>query len=991
MNRLYVILILTVLSLTNSAKIFAGTLSSSGAQQDEWTVRFDLKNTENESLNDYFWIYIYDENNNYMGCVYWFDPELILSNGTYSYSSYINNFCQPTGSFTVKDGNKNVDIVLNKVRFHFSGQDGIEKGLRIDIARLGDYYSFTSINTDNSGYASVNLLPGTYTYSATQNFEVATGQFQVFPNLTQDITAEITGFRSYTFYLKTSTGEIITNAAVYVYDTDENLFEYLYPDNNGICRSYLSDNKMYNYSVYLWNTGIQTDRRSFTVNEQNDSTTVMFYPVTFKLRNPDGSKFGSNYPVFNFNNSYNYVYPVKTDENSDPVFFFPSGLYTYQFQPDSSYPGLGGSFNVDSSSVVVNYVNQTHEVKFEFKDSGGNYLPGEVRINDPYLDFSSWNLNPFSIHLPDGEYNCFLWSPSSGCGINKNIVITGKDTTIVVNHHKLTVNILDNNNEPIDYNMSISSETGNSVTVNRTGAGSYTADVLNGNYNLTVNSGIYYYSSYNGIVAIQDADTTVNIILNQFRLNVKTPDGNTVNNLNIYIQDSNYNYVYNGGGDVLLYLANGSYFYTVYSNNNYFTAADTFNINKENKEITLLAYPTTFRVTFNNQIPVIDYDLSFNNNYARPEQKDEFSSTYLLLQGEYDYKVSTKSLSGNYISNTGKVTADGSKEIPVTFYSAEFSVTLDGKPVPGSRIHLWQDDPWYYNDLYVNDDGKIRDYVSNGLYYYTVNLANDGNSYSGTFSADSQNVNINVNLYSVRFHIGQSSFDYYIYIKNTDTGEETQLGSGYRDNPIATTQLTPGHYIYGVCAGYYYDDNQILTEGEFTVDNQSVDINEYFLSHKFIISNPDNKYIYGFFIQKNNTLILYDYINGMDSLTYYLPKGEYSYECWASDTVVRGNFIVENSDDKTYILFDKGTGIQTIKDESDFRIYPNPAKDMIWFDPLVDGEISIATMDGKTVLHQTLHQQKSLNISQLRKGTYMVKINDNKSQKIIVKKLVVKY
>jgi len=157
MNRRYAILLLIVLNLTYSVKVFAGTLSPSGAQQDEWTVRFNLKNTENEPVNDYFGIDIYNDNYNYAGYVNSFNPEIKLLNGTYTYNFY-SSLLQLTDSFTVKDGDKNVDIVFNKVRFHFSGQDGIEKGLIVQIRRADNTYSSIEINTDSSGYSSTNLL-----------------------------------------------------------------------------------------------------------------------------------------------------------------------------------------------------------------------------------------------------------------------------------------------------------------------------------------------------------------------------------------------------------------------------------------------------------------------------------------------------------------------------------------------------------------------------------------------------------------------------------------------------------------------------------------------------------------------------------------------------------------------------------------------------------------------------------------------------------------
>jgi len=328
-------------------------------------------------------------------------------------------------------------------------------------------------------------------------------------------------------------------------------------------------------------------------------------------------------------------------------------------------------------------------------------------------------------------------------------------------------------------------------------------------------------------------------------------------------------------------------------------------------------------------------------------QQDEYTSTYLMPQGEYDYAVSTKS--------------------------------------------------FYYNDLYLyaNGDGKVKDYVSNGLYHYSVQTTNGSSSSSGTFSADSQNVNINVDLYSVRFHIGQSSVDYGIYVQNTDSGESLWFTPQWNDT-IVTAYLARGHYLYNIIyngpvpTGETFYNGSAFAEGTFTVDNQSVDINEYFLLHKFIVSNPFNWYIYGFSIQRNGANILYDYINGMDTLTYYLPKGEYTYYCPTSDIIFLGNFKVENAGDITNVLLDN-SGIQTIDNENtDFKIYPNPAKDIIWFDSPIDGDISISAMNGRVVLQQTLHQEKRVNISQLGKGTYIVRINDNRSYRIFVKKLVVK-
>jgi hypothetical protein len=975
----------------------SGTLASNDTHQDEQTVRFKVKDTENEPINNIPLLHIFDENNNLIKIIYSSDLEIKLPNGTYSYTLYINSLCQLTDFFTIKDGDKEITIVLNKVQFHFSEQNVKKTELRIVIKdAAGDPYTTVSVDTDSTGYSFIYLLPGAYTYKVRQGIELAEGQFQVFSNLTQDVTIKITGFCLHEFFLRTSTGKIITRASVYIYDTNKELITNMYSDDKGVCRIYLPNNQSYNYAVHVWDAHTQIDMGSFTLNGQNFSTTVIFYPITFKLRKSDGSKFGIT-PCVIFNNSYSCGDFYETDENSDPVIYLPSGHYTYMYRLDSSYPVFEGKFDVDTSSLVVNYIDQTHEITFEFKDREGNNLQGGVSINGSYVNASTWwgEVKPLSIHLPDGEYDCLI-SSSCGFGINKKLIVAGKDTTIVINHHKMIIKISNNKNETLDFYASMATVTGNTVTLKKIDVGTYSIDVLNGSYKFNIASYDIPYSDRimpERIVTIQDMDTTVNVILNQCRISVKTAEGNIVNDAHVSIKNENNEYRFDGSGKTLFYLTDGRYTYYVRTSRNYYEITDVFEVNKEDKEMTLFAYPATFKVLLSNQLPLLNYDLSFNGYYTQPDQKDEYSSKYLLIQGEYEYEVSAKSLLGNSISNKGKVKMDGSKEIPITFYSLEASVMIDGKPATGSKIRLWQGDYQYDNEvsLYANEEGKVKDYVSNGLYHYVVEPLYGGNSYSGSFSADSQNVNINANFYTVRFFTGKSSINYNIYIKNTDSGEEIWVGPEW-NNTIVTTRLTPGHYVYNVCYNYtYYYYNPTLAEGAFTIDNKPVDIDESFFPYHFIISNPSNKYIYEFVVRKNNTAFMLDtyYFSNMDTITYYLPKGEYSYECYGSMSV-SGNFKVENPSGETYIYLDN-VGLQTIdiEDDSNFKIYPNPADDMIWFDPLVDGEITISTMDGKTILHQTLYQQENLNISQLGKGIYIVKINDNRNLRTILRKLVV--
>jgi len=81
----------------------------------------------------------------------------------------------------------------------------------------------------------------------------------------------------------------------------------------------------------------------------------------------------------------------------------------------------------------------------------------------------------------------------------------------------------------------------------------------------------------------------------------------------------------------------------------------------------------------------------------------------------------------------------------------------------------------------------------------------------------------------------------------------------------------------------------------------------------------------------------------------------------------------------------QGTGVSNVAAQH-VRVYPNPARDIVYIDAPFAVNASINTVDGKELFTQA--NAKSLNISGLANGIYMIRISDTDGNLISVEKLV---
>lgn len=75
------------------------------------------------------------------------------------------------------------------------------------------------------------------------------------------------------------------------------------------------------------------------------------------------------------------------------------------------------------------------------------------------------------------------------------------------------------------------------------------------------------------------------------------------------------------------------------------------------------------------------------------------------------------------------------------------------------------------------------------------------------------------------------------------------------------------------------------------------------------------------------------------------------------------------------MYFTSGEAITEFNNENNFFVYPNPAKDIIRIIGIENQNIEIFSIDGKSIYKG--EYEGSLNVSNLSKGTYIIKTKDN--------------
>lgn len=103
-----------------------------------------------------------------------------------------------------------------------------------------------------------------------------------------------------------------------------------------------------------------------------------------------------------------------------------------------------------------------------------------------------------------------------------------------------------------------------------------------------------------------------------------------------------------------------------------------------------------------------------------------------------------------------------------------------------------------------------------------------------------------------------------------------------------------------------------------------------------------------------------------------LPEGTYYWSVQSIDQAYSGSPFAE---EQSFTILE--TGLPELNDQAEVFVYPNPASNMIYINTGDEGvfEISIFNITGQNIYSNTIMSGKGIDISDLDKGTYIIRIN----------------
>ena len=217
---------------------------------------------------------------------------------------------------------------------------------------------------------------------------------------------------------------------------------------------------------------------------------------------------------------------------------------------------------------------------------------------------------------------------------------------------------------------------------------------------------------------------------------------------------------------------------------------------------------------------------------------------------------------------------------------------------------------------------------------------------------------------------------------------------------IGGEQLYPGNYTEDIIYNYNYNENtvwNILTQMFDTCINAPYDVlpgmylctkdenNGHYLNMKTSLQPEDDGYVYTIFTVDSNGVRYPFIVNGgqvilpSSTTSYQIPAAHEHpyYQCAVAKLTDSGEYKILSYSNKVDNPWIDTTDIGEY-DESDFQIYPNPAKDRITVEGT--GNLSITNALGQTVLIQEIDGQTTIN---LPKGLYFARMG-NAVRKIVV-------
>ena len=349
------------------------------------------------------------------------------------------------------------------------------------------------------------------------------------------------------------------------------------------------------------------------------------------------------------------------------------------------------------------------------------------------------------------------------------------------------------------------------------GSGEATTNLLDGDYNYTVN--LAGYDQATGSVNVSGSNQTVIVVLNEttYTVTFTVTDGTDPLQGAAIAIDGYSDIVTNASGQATIDLPNDNYDYTVtlpgyddYTGS--FTVAD----GPETVDVAMTEtlYTVTFTVTDGSN-PLENATISIPG-YSDLTTNASGVATIDLTQGTYDYTVSLAGYNDVFGSfNISSSNVDVDVTMGETTYTATFFVNDGTDPLEGATVTVEG-----YPDLTTNVSGIATIDLPNGSYDYTVSLAGY-DTVTGSFTVadgpESIDVVMSETTYTATFSVTDGSNPLQGATVSIDGESDiTTDASG-----IATIELTNGTYDYTVSLANYD-----TVTGSFTIADatETVDV-----------------------------------------------------------------------------------------------------------------------------------------------------------------------
>ncbi len=622
-----------------------------------------------------------------------------LENGSYPYTITLAGYFDASGTITVDNNpvNENVSIdPITSFDVNFTVQeDGTADPIQGAVINIDG----STLTTDNSGLAAINLENGTYTYTVTATGYLDQSSSVTINGASEAVSVSLVPVSGYTVTFTVNddaTADPIDGATINIEGTN------ITTDASGMADIVL-ENGTFTYTVTA--TGYTDQTGSVTVNNANEDITVNLatiptYDAIFAITDIETGN-----PIENATIDINGS-TLNTDSDGNANIQLENGTYDYTINA-TDYIEETGSVTINNATETINAaLSPVDEITATFNvtdEDGAAIESAEISINGTTITTDASGIA--SIALDDGTYEYTItangYAPHTG-----EVTISGEDAEVNVtltSVYELTFVVNNEAGDPIEGAFVVIGENFFTTDAN----GQITVEALNGTYYYTVTKADYEMVS--GEVTVDGADVTENVTLRLVYFvyfTVNDEDDNPIEGATVTVEDSTLTTT--ASGETQIELPNGTYQVSI-SKDGYETVSDEFTVQNAGLDISVTLpmvqndYTVTFNVT-NDEANVLDgAEVSFTDGtdtWTAVTDADGLATFNNIVNGDYDYTV-TKT---DYETATGSLTV------------ADSDVTTDVEMAP---VGIANTTPANFN-MYPNPTKGIVNIQFEGTYNIMV-------------------------------------------------------------------------------------------------------------------------------------------------------------------------------------------------------------------------------------------------------------------------------